>query len=433
MKIAPSFVVTTHLKLGAMKQKNVIEFEQVVERGCGMDVHKETVVVTIRGKGIKTVTKSYSTFTRSLIKLKKWLQKHGITHVAMESTGVYWKPIFNVLGDDFTILLVNARHVKNIPGHKTDKRDSRWLAKLLLSGLLKGSFIPDRAFRELRDLVRYKTKLTHMVAADKNRFLKILEDANIKLSMVLSDVFGASGTKMINHILSVEDYRPEELMQYVHGRIKASREEIKDALTGYITDHHRFMMQTLLDNMARTKSTISWVEKRIDALIEPYKHVKELLETIPGVGSDIAIVIIAEISTDMDNFPDHKHLASWAGMSPGSNESAGKNKSGRITYGNKHLRSQLTEAGWAASRTKGTYFNSKYKSLVGRRGKRKTIVALGHKILIASYFIIKDKVEFKELGEDHLNNFRRDKLIAYYKKQIERLDPNLEFEEEKVA
>ena len=416
-----------------MQKKDCIEFEQVVERGCGMDVHKETVVVTIRGKGIKTVTKSYSTYTSSLIKLKEWLLKHGITHVAMESTGVYWKPIFNVLGDDFTILLVNARHVKNIPGHKTDKRDSRWLAKLLLSGLLKGSFIPKRAFRELRDLTRYKTKLTGTVAADKNRFLRILEDANIKLSMVLSDVFGASGTKMINHILSVENYRPEELMQYVHGHIKASREDIKEALTGYITEHHRFMMRIILENMARTKSTISEIEKCLDVALEPYKLEKELLETIPGVGSDVAIVIIAEISTDMDHFPDHKHLASWAGMSPGSNESAGKNKSGRITYGNKHLRSHLTEAGWAASWTKNTYFNSKYKSLVGRRGKKKTIIALGHKILIASYFIIKDKVEFKELGEDYLNNFRRDKLIAYYKKQIERLEPNTEFDKEEAA
>jgi len=416
-----------------MKQKSVIEFEQVVERGCGMDVHKETVVVTIQGKGIKTITKSYSTFTNSLIKLKEWLLKHGVTHVAMESTGVYWKPIFNVLGDDFTILLVNARHVKNIPGHKTDKRDSRWLSKLLLSGLLKGSFIPERVFRELRDLARYKTKLTNMVAADKNRFLRILEDANIKISMVLTDVFGVSGIKMINHILEHEDYRSEELMQYVHPNVKASLEDINEALTGYITEHHRFMMRTILANMARTKSTISEVERRIDTAIEPYKEVKELLETIPGVGSDVAIVIIAEISTDMDNFPDHKHLASWAGMSSGSNESAGKNKSGRITYGNKHLRTYLTEAGWAASRTKGTYFNSKYKSLVGRRGKKKTIIALGHKILIAAYFIIKDKVEYKELGEDHLNNFRRDKLIAYYKKQIERLDPNFEFDKEEAA
>lgn len=416
-----------------MKKKNVIEFEQVVERGCGMDVHKATVVVTIRGKGIKTATKSFSTYTSSLIKLKEWLLKHGITHIAMESTGVYWKPVFNVLGDDFTILLVNARHVKNIPGHKTDKRDSRWLAKLLISGLLKGSFIPKQAFRELRDLVRYKTKLTGMVSADKNRFLRILEDANIKLSMVLSDVFGASGTKMINHILENEDYSPEQLLYYAHGKIKASREDIKEALTGYVTDHHRFMMRTLLDSIDRTKSTIADVERRINVAMEPFKQEKELLETIPGVGSDIAIVIIAEISTDMDNFADHKHLASWAGMSPGSNESAGKNRSGRITYGNKHLRSHLTEAGWAASRTKGTYFSSKYKSMVGRRGTKKTVIALGHKILIASYFIIRDKVEFKELGEDHLNNFRRDKLIAYYRQQIERLDPNFGFEKTEEA
>lgn len=240
-----------------MQKKDYVEFEQVVERGCGMDAHKASVVVTIRGKGIKTITKSYSTFTRSLIKLKEWLKKHGITHLAMESTGVYWKPIFNVLGDDFDILLVNARHVKNVQGHKTDKRDSRWLAKLLLSGLLKDSFIPKRAFRELRDLTRYKTKLTNQISADKNRFLKILEDANIKLSVVLSDVFGVSGTKMINHILEFEDYRPEELMQYVHGRVKASREDIKEALTGYVTSHHRFMMRAILGNMAKIESTIS--------------------------------------------------------------------------------------------------------------------------------------------------------------------------------
>jgi transposase len=409
-----------------MQKKDYVEFEQVVERGCGMDVHKETVVVTIRGKGIKTVTKSYSTFTRSLKKLKEWLIEHGITHVAMESTGVYWKPVFNVLGDDFEILLVNARHVKNVPGHKTDKRDSRWLAKLLLSGLLKGSFIPKRVFREFRDLTRYKTKLTNQVSADKNRFLKILEDANIKLSMVLSDVFGASGTKMINHILEFEDYRPEELMQYVHGRVKASKEDIKEALIGHVTAHHRFMMKTILGNMAKIESTISEIDEHLSTVLEPYKFERELLETIPGVGRDGAIGIIAEISTDMDHFPDHKHLASWAGMSPGSNESAGKNKSGRITYGNKYLRGLLVECGWAASRTKNTYFSSKYKSLVGRRGKKRAIVALGHKILIAAYFIIKDKVEYQELGEEYLNNFRRDKLIAYYKKQIERLDPDIE-------
>ena len=416
-----------------MKQKSVIEFEQVVERGCGMDVHKETVVVTIQGKGIKSVTKSYSTFTSSLIKLKEWLKKHGITHIAMESTGVYWKPVFNVLGDDFVILLVNARHVKNVPGHKTDKKDSRWLVKLLLSGLLKASFIPERPFRELRDLTRYRKKLVQQITADKNRFIKILEDANIKLSTVLSRVFGASGTKMINHILSVDDYRPEELMQYVHGKVKASREDIREALTGYITDHHKFMMRTILGNIARTESTIAEIDEKLDAVMEPYGLEKALLEMIPGVGREVAIAIIAEIGTDMTRFPDQKHLASWAGMSPGSNESAGKNKSGRTTHGNKNLRSALTEAGWAAAKTKNTYFSSKYKSLVGRRGKKKAVVALGHKILIAAYFIIKDKVEYNELGEDYLNNFRKDKLIAYYKKQIERLDPNLEFDNEEAA
>jgi transposase len=176
-------------------RKNYIEFEQVIECGCGMDVHKAVIVVTVRGKGIKTVTKSFSSFTSSLIKLKKWLKKQGVTHIAMESTGVYWKPVFNVLGDDFKILLVNARHVKNVPGHKTDKKDSKWLAKLLLSGLLRGSYIPCREIRELRDLVRYKTKLTNQVSAEKNRFQKVLEDANIKLSVVLSDVFGATGKK----------------------------------------------------------------------------------------------------------------------------------------------------------------------------------------------------------------------------------------------
>ena len=339
----------------------------------------------------------------------------------MESTGVYWKPIFNVLGDDFKILLVNARHVKNVPGHKTDKKDSCWLAKLLLSGLLKGSFIPERPIRELRDLTRYKTKLTNQISAERNRFQKILEDANIKLSSVLNDVFGATGTKIINHILSHESYRPEELLQYVHGKVKANRQDIKEALTGYITHHHRFMLKTIMGNIAKIESTVAEVDAQIEICIGPYKIERELLESIPGVGRDGAICIIAEVGVNMEQFPDQNHLASWAGVCPGSNETAGKNKSGRITHGNKYLRSLLVECGWAASRTKNTYLSAKYKSLVGRRGKKRAIIALGHKILIATYFIIKDKVAFKELGEDHLNNFRKDRLIAYYQQQLEKL------------
>lgn len=404
-----------------MKKKEVIEFEQVVERGCGMDVHKDLIVATIQGKDIKMQTKSFNAFTSSLIKLKEWLLKNGVTHVAMESTGIYWKPVFNVLGDDFKILLVNARHVKNVPGHKTDKKDSRWLAKLLLSGLLKGSFIPERPIRELRDLTRYKTKLTNQVTAEKNRFQKILEDANIKLSSVLNDVFGATGTKIINHILGHENYFPEELLQYVHGKVKSSREDIKEALTGYITPHHRFMLKTIMRNISRIEDTIAEVDTQIEVCIEPYKIERELLESIPGVGKEGATCIIAEVGIDMGQFPDQNHLASWAGVCPGSNETAGKNKSGRITYGDKYLRSLLVECGWAASRTKNTYMSAKYKSLVGRRGKKKAIIALGHKILIATYFIIRDKIEFKELGTDHLNNFKRDRLIAYYRQQLEKL------------
>jgi len=404
-----------------MKKKEVIEFEQVVERGCGMDVHKDLIVATIQGKDIKMQTKSFNAFTSSLIKLKEWLLKNGVTHVAMESTGIYWKPVFNVLGDDFKILLVNARHVKNVPGHKTDKKDSRWLAKLLLSGLLKGSFIPERPIRELRDLTRYKTKLTNQVTAEKNRFQKILEDANIKLSSVLNDVFGATGTKIINHILEHESYRPEDILQYVHGKVKSSREDIKEALTGYVTPHHRFMLKTIMRNILRIENTIAEVDTQIEVCIEPYKVERELLESIPGVSKVGSTCIIAEVGVDMGQFPDQNHLASWAGICPGSNETAGKNKSGRITHGDKYLRSLLVECGWAASRTKNTYLSAKYKSLVGRRGKKKAIIAVGHKILIATYFIIRDKIEFKELGTDHLNNFKRDRLIAYYRQQLEKL------------
>src|SRR4030042_713620 len=338
-------------------KKKYIQFEQVVERGCGMDVHKETIVVTIQGKGIKTMTKSYSTFTSSLIKLKEWLKKHKVTHIAMESTGVFWKPVFNVLGDDFQVLLVNARHVKNVPGHKTDKKNSKLLAKLLLSGLLRGSFIPCKEIRELRDLTRYKTKLTNQVSAEKNRFQKILEDANIKLSVVLTDVFCVTGKKIIGEILKGE-YQPEDLLYHVHGRVKAKRDDIKEALTGYVTVNHRFMLKTILSHIARIESTIAEIDGQIEKETGPYKKIIKLLESIPGVAHDGAIGIIAEISLDMDKFPTHKHIASWAGMCPGSNESAGKNKSGRITFGNKYLRSLLVEQAWDASRTKNTYLSS---------------------------------------------------------------------------
>ena len=306
-----------------MKEK--VEFEHVVERGCGLDVHKANVVATVMGKDIKTQTRNYSTYTSSLISLLDWLLKQGITHVVMESTGVYWKPIYNILGDHFKIMLVNPRHVKNVPGRKTDMNDSQWLAKLLVAGLLKGSFIPTRNIRELRDLVRYKTKLTQQVSADKNRLIKILEDANIKLSSVLTDVFGVTGQKILQDIIA-GDYQPEKLLHHVHGKVQKSREEIREAITGNVSAHHRFMMQTILESIAKTEDTILKLEAQIALQTADYGLEIELLDSIPGVDKDGAIGIIAEIGVDMSAFPTEKHLAKWAGMCPGNNESGGKKK-----------------------------------------------------------------------------------------------------------
>jgi len=408
-----------------MKEK--VEFEQVIERGCGLDVHKETVTATIKGEGIKQETREFSTYTRSLISLRDWLLKNGITHVAMESTGVYWKPVFNILGEHFQIILVNARHVKNVPGRKTDQLDSQWLAKLLMAGLLKASFIPIKKIRELKDLVRYKTKLTRQVSSEKNRFVKILEDANIKLSSVLTDIFCVTGMKMIREIIEC-DYDPDKLLYHVHGSVKKSRSEIKEAITGYVTNHHRFMMQTILESIEKTEDIIAKIDSQIAEQTKEYGLEIELLKTIPGVGHDGAIGIISEIGADMSVFPDEKHIAKWAGMCPGNNETAGKKKSSRASYGNAYIKALLVQLAWSASRTKKTYLSSKYKSLVRRMGKKKAIVAVGHKILIASYFIIKDKVAYNELGEEYLSNFRKDKLVAYYKKILQELEPNLEFE-----
>lgn len=306
-------------------QKEVVEFEQVVERGCGMDVHKETVVATVAGVGIKEETRTYSTFTNSLKELRDWLKRLGITTVAMESTGVYWKPVFNVLESDFEIMLVNARHIKNVPGHKTDTKDSRWITKLLLSGLLKGSFIPPVEIRELRDLFRYKRKLTGQVSAEKNRLQKILEDANIKLSSVVSDTFGVSATKIIDALLAGEE-KIEELVKLCHGRLKPKEEAMKEALVGKLTPHHKFMLRTIKRSMANIEGIISEVETQIDVQTKAYEVEIGLLQSIPGVGKDTAIGIVAEIGVDMEVFPNEQHLASWAGMSPGNNESAGKKK-----------------------------------------------------------------------------------------------------------
>jgi transposase len=306
--------------------KKEIVYQQVIEVGCGLDVHKETIVATIRSSSKDYETREFSSFTSSLTELRDWCKTKNVTHIAMESTGVYWKPVYNVLEDDaFEIVLVNARHVKNIPGHKTDKKDSAWLSKLLLSGLLKGSFIPPVDIRALRDLVRYKKKLTQFIAAEKNRMIKTLEDCNVKLSSVVSNVQGVSATKMVNAIIDGET-DTEKLVAFAHGRLNTDKETIKKALEGKVTKHHRFMLQMIRESIRVNENLISKLDVQIEKAAEQYKVELDLLQTIDGVGKDSAISIISEIGADMNQFPNEHHLASWSGLSPGNNESGGKKK-----------------------------------------------------------------------------------------------------------
>lgn len=415
-------------------EKGIIGFEQVVERGCGIDVHKSLIVATIRGKGINEETRSFDGFTQSIEEMRDWLKANQITHVAMESTGVYWKPVFNILEADFEVILVNARHIKNVPGQKTDKKDSKWIAKLLLSGLLKGSFIPPVGIRELRDLTRYRRKVIQQEASEKNRIQKILEDANIKLSSVVSDMSGVTATKIISMMIDGED-NLEELVKLRHGKMKATEEELTMSLKGNLTEHHKFMLNTIKKSIEDKENLIAEIDKRIDQQLEKceLKADAELLESIPGVGKDAAAGIIAEIGDNMDQFPNEHHLASWAGMSPGNNESGGKKKSGRITYGDKFLRTLVVQCAWAATRTKGTYLRSKYDSLVGRRGKKRALIAVGHKILIAAYYILKDKTEYKELGAEFLETKKQKKQITHYLTKLKELGVDVEVLKKQVA
>ena len=306
--------------------KEATYFEQVVAKGCGLDVHKETVVATVSGTGIKSETRTFSTFTRSLTELREWILSLGVTHVAMESTGVFWKPVFNILeGYGLTILVVNARHIKYVPGHKTDKKDSAWIAKLLLAGLLKGSFVPPVEIRNLRDMIRYRRKLEGVVTAEKNRSMRILEDANIKLSSVLSKVNGVSGERIVEALLGGET-DTGKLANLCHGRVRASKEDIMLALEGKLTDHHKFMLRIIRKDIAKTETLIAELDLEIAKQLEPYIEEMTLLQEVPGIGRLSAAALISEIGVDMDVFPSERHISSWAGVSPGNNESAGKKK-----------------------------------------------------------------------------------------------------------
>ena len=304
-----------------------IEFPQFVDRCCGLDVHKKVIVATVDGTGIKRETREFESTTRSLTELKEWLLELGVTHVAMESTGVYWKPVINILeSGGFSLMVVNAQHIKYVPGHKTDKKDSAWICKLLRAGLLKGSFIPDRAQRDLRDLTRYRRKKVQEVTAEKNRMMKVLEDANLKLSSVFSNVSGVTCTRVIDAILD-GNTDPDYLTSLcTHGKLQSTKEQIHDAVEGRFTEHHKFMLKAIRRSITGLEEEIADLEAEIDRRCEPVHEEIERLCTIPGIDQTGAKELIAEIGVDMEVFPTAANLAAWSGVSPGNNESAGKKK-----------------------------------------------------------------------------------------------------------
>lgn len=392
---------------------------------CGIDVHKRNVVANLLRRGVAGApdldeVRSFGTMTGDLLELSDWLKQAGCTHVAMESTGVYWKPIFNVLEGGFELLLVNAMHIKTVPGRKTDVQDCQWIAQLLQHGLLEASFIPPQPIRELRDLTRQRRQLVRERSAVINRIQKVLEDANIKLSSVATDVMGKSGWDMIQAIMGGER-DPKKLAALARGRLKAKRAELEQALLGRISDHHTFLLGQHRVHLESLNRLINTYNQRIDRQVRPYSDHVQRLDTIPGINEIGAKEIIAEIGVDMDQFPDQHHLASWAGMCSGNNRSAGKQKGGKTTKGSRWLRATLGEAAWGAARTKHTYLQTRFRRLASRRGNKRAIVAVGHQLLTIAYFIIKGQTTYEELGEDFYDVNRLPHLKRYFTRRLERL------------
>jgi len=394
--------------------------EVVYSHCCGLDVHKKTVVaciITPEGKEIRT----FLTMTDDLISMADWIKNKGCTHVAMESTGTFWKPIYNLLElEDIQALVVNAKHMKNVPGRKTDVKDAEWIAGLLRHGLLQSSYIPSRDQRELREIIRYRRSLIEERAREINRIQKVLEGANIKLSSVASDVLGKSARAMIEAMIAGQK-DPEILSELAQRRLKKKKPELQRALNGLMGHHQKLMLKTQLRHIDFLTDEIKRLDEEIKERMLPFDEDLALLDTIPGVGRRTAEQILAEIGTDMNQFPSAAHLCSWAGLSPGNNESAGKRKSGRTRKGNKKLRSALVEAARAAARTKNTYLSSQYHRLAARRGKNRAAVAVAHSILTIAYHIIKRKQPYIELGPTYYEERKRDTVIKQSIKKLESL------------
>jgi len=374
--------------------------ETVYKRCAGLDVHSETIVACVlMGESETDMVKEIETFptlTKDLFRLLKWLEEKEVTHIAMESTGVYWKPVYNILEDFFDITLANAQRIKNVPGRKTDVSDAEWIAKLLRYGLIEKSFVPPEDIRNLRDLTRLRKKWIGHMTSEKNRIQKVLETSNIKLSTVISDVFGVSGRKLLEQLMSNGYLDQKEVEQRIHGRMAHKKQLITDSLFGTLNDHQLFLIKQSWMHIVYLEELISDIEKRIDEILKEYQEEVDILITMTGIKKDSAAIIIAEIGVNMKQFPTSKHIASWAGLSPGNHESAGKRKSTRTVKGNPHIKSALCEAAWAASRSRNTRLSAKYWSLAAKRGKKKALVAIGHRMLTIIYHMLKNKEPYHE-------------------------------------
>ena len=401
----------------------------VYERCCGIDVHKQTVVACAIVPGaageVRKETRTFGTLTTDLEALANWLAGLGITHVTMESTGVYWKPVFNLLDGRFAILVVNAEHVKAIAGRKTDVQDAEWLADLLKHGLLKGSFIPSPVLRELRDLTRYRTKLGDERKSEVNRVQKVLEDANIKLASVASDVMGASGRAILAELVQGET-DASLLAGLAKGRLRDKQDLLQQALQGRVRPHHRFLLAQHLSHIDFLDEAIRQLDRQIEEQMRPFMAALATWDELPGINQRLAEIIVAEVGPDLTPFADADQLAAWAGMCPGNNTSGGKRKSGKTRKGSPWLRRALIEAAHGAAHTKNKYFQALYRRLAARRGKQRAIVAVGHSLLVTGYYLITRHTTYQDLGGNYFDERDREAVKRRSVQRLERLGYKVE-------
>jgi transposase len=388
-------------------------------RCAGLDVHKDTVVACARlveGRSVEHRLRSFSTKTCGLLALSDWLVEQGCTHVAMEATGVYWKPVWHILEGNFELVLANAAHIKNVPGRKTDASDAEWISDLLAHGLVRSSFVPPAPVQEMRDLTRTRKQLVRESTRHVQRIQKTLEDANIKLAGTISDILGVGGRAILEALVEGES-DPDKLAELAP-RVKANRAELVEALRGRVTRHHRFLLRLHLGQIDALRAGIDALEAELGQILEPFRDAVKLLMTIPGVSDTVANVIVSEIGIDMSRFPSAGHLLSWAGMCPRNDESAGKRRSNRLRHASGWLKTALVQAAWAATRKKGCYLQAQFHRIRSRRGSKKAAVAVAASILTAAYHMLRDGTEYKDLGGNFFDRHNQAKTASRLLKRL---------------